>query len=168
MMLGQKIDALQSFEAALKTAPTQIELQINTGAARMANDDVPGAIALLRGVWQEGWESLEPSHQRALLRNLSAAEAKAGNDSASLQLRLKWFQIDAEAVPQERWLAWVQQGLQGTEKGAPLREAALALLQALQQADSSDRTLMQLLADALEDQGDYRDAATLYRQLLRP
>ena len=71
-------------------------------------------------------------------------------------------------MPLQRWLDWVQQGLKGTEKGSPLRDAALALLQALQQAFPTDRTLLQLLADSLEDQGDYRDAALLYRQLLRP
>lgn len=168
MMLGQSADGLQSFEAALAAAPEAIDLQINTGAARLAVGDVEGALALLRAVWQLGLESLEPAHQQALLRNLSAAEARAGHGAAALQLRLKWFQRDAQAVPLQRWLEWAQQGLNGSAKGSPLRDAALALLQALHQASPADRTLLQLLADALEDQGDYRDAALLYRQLLRP
>ena len=50
----------------------------------------------------------------------------------------------------------------------PSRQAAIALLTALQQAAPEERSLVQLLADALEDQGDYREAALLYRQLLRP
>ena len=168
MLLGQSADGLQSFEAALAAAPGEIDLQINAGAARLSTGDVEGALVLLRGVWQQGMDGLAPAHQQALLRNLSAAEAQAGHGAAALQLRLKWFQRDAQAVPLQRWLDWVQQGLKGTEKGSPLRDAALALLQGLQQAFPTDRNLLQLLADSLEDQGDYRDAALLYRQLLRP
>ncbi len=168
MLLGQPADGLQSFEAALASAPSDAELHINTGAARLANGDAQGALALLRGVWQQGLDALQPSSQQALLRNLSAAEAKAGYLAGALQLRLKWFQRNPEAVPLQRWLSWAQQGLDGTEKVSPVRQAAMALLQALQQAAPEERSLVQLLADSLEDQGDYREAALLYRQLLRP
>ena len=168
MLLGKLADGLQSFKAALAAAPGDRELQINTGAAHLANGDAQEALALLRGVWQQGLESLPPSSQQALLRNLSAAEAKAGFLAGALQLRLKWFQLDPQALPLGRWMSWSQQGLDGTAPGSPVRQAALALLQALQQADPEDRGLLQALADALEDQGDYREAALLYRQLLRP
>lgn len=168
MLLGQPADGLQSFEAALAAAPADQDLQINTGAARLATGDAQGALALLRRVWQQGLDALEPSSQRALLRNLSAAEAKAGYLAGALQLRLKWFQRDPQAVSLQRWLAWAQQGLEDSEKASPVRQAAMALLTALQQAAPEDRSLLQQLADALEDQGDYREAALLYRQLLRP
>lgn len=168
MLLGQVADGGQSFEAALAAAPREVELQINTGAARLANGDVEGALTLLRGVWQQGIDSLEAANQQALLRNLSAAEAKAGYLAGALQLRLKWFQRDRQAVPMQRWLGWAQQGLAGTEKESSVRQAALALLKAVQQAAPNDQALAQQLADALEDQGDYREAALLYRQLLRP
>lgn len=168
MLLGRPADGLQSFEAALAASPSDAELQINTGAARLANGDAQGALALLRGVWQQGLDALQPSSQQALLRNLSAAEAKAGYLAGALQLRLKWFQHVPQAVPMQRWLAWAQQGLEGTEKASPVRQAALALLTALQQAAPEERSLVQALADALEAQGDYREAALLYRQLLRP
>ena len=68
----------------------------------------------------------------------------------------------------QRWLSWAQQGLEDSDKTSPVRQAALALLTALQQAVPEERSLVQVLADALEDQGDYREAALLYRQLLRP
>ena len=168
MLLGQAADGLQSFEAALAMAPGEVELQINAGAARLANGDVEGALMQLRGVWQQGIDSLSAVNQQALLRNLASAEAKAGHQAAALQLRLKWFQRDPQAVPQARWLGWAQKGLAGTPKESSLRQAALALLKALQQAAPEDRALLQQLADALEDQGDYREAALLYRQLLRP
>ena len=168
MLLGQAADGLQSFEAALAQEPDQPDLQINTGAARLANGDVNGALSLLQLVWQQGLEALEPATQKALLRNLAAAEAKAGHVAAALQLRRRWLELDAEAVPLDRWLRWAQAGLSGTEKGAPARVAALELLQALQQLAPAERTVLQVLADALEDQGDYREASLLYRQLLRP
>lgn len=168
MLLGKTADGLQSFEAALAQAPDQPDLQINTGAARLANGDVNGARSLLQLVWHQGLEVLEPAMQGALLRNLAAAEAKAGHVAEALQLRRRWLELDAQAVPLKRWLSWAQVGLSGTEKGAPARVAALQLLQRLQQLAPTERTVMQTLADALEDQGDYREAALLYRQLLRP
>ena len=168
MLLGKPVDGLHSFEAALAASPSDAELQINTGAARLAHGDVQGALVLLRGVWQQGLDALQPSSQQALFRNLSVAEAKAGYLAGALQLRFKWFQRDPQAVPMQRWLSWAQQGLEGSEKASPVRQAALALLTALQQAAPEERSLVQVLADALEDQGDYREAALLYRQLLRP
>lgn len=168
MLLGQPADGLKSFEAGLSQAPEQPELQINTGAARLANGDVSGALTLLREVWKQGLEALDPTTQVALLRNLAAAEAQAGNVAAALQLRRRWLELDAQAVTLQRWLGWAQAGLNGTEKGAPARAAALELLQALQQRAPEERSVLQALADALEDQGDYREAALLYRQLLRP
>lgn len=168
LSLGQMPEGVKNFEAALALEPGDVELQINTGAARLAAGEVEGALELLRGVWQLGLESLEPAQQRALLRNLAAAEGAAGHGAAALQLRLKWFQRDGGAVPLARWLGWAEAGLRGSGKGSPEREAALALLEALQQAAPEERSVLQARADALEDQGDYREAALLYRHLLRP
>lgn len=168
MLLGHAADGLQSFEAAMAAAPGDPELQINAGAARLATGDGKGALALLRRVWQQGFESLEPSSQRALLRNLSAAEANAGYLTGALQLRLKWLAMDPKAVPIATWINWARQGLDDKDKSSPVRQAAIALLQGLQRAVPTDRTVLQSLADALEDQGDFREASLLYRQLLRP
>ena len=168
MLLGQFVDGLQTFEAALAAAPADRDLQINAGAARLSTGDVQGALRLLRGVWAQGFDTLNASSQQALLRNLSTAEAKAGHLAGALQLRLKWFLHNPKAQPLDKWLSWAQRGLEGSEKGSPVREAALALLQGLHKAAPDDRNLLQHLADALEAQGDYRDASLLYRQLLRP
>ena len=168
MLLGKLTEGLKSFEAALAMAPSDQELLINTGAARLANGDAQGALALLRNIWDQGFEVLQPSSQRALLRNLSAAEAKAGHLAAALQVRLKWFQQDPQALPLHRWLSWAQQGLTSADKASPVRQGGLALLQALQQTFPNEPSVLKALAEALEDQGDYRQAALLYRQLLRP
>ena len=67
----------------------------------------------------------------------------------------------------ERWLKWAKEGLAKSSEGDPLRGQALDLLKALQEQHPQERELMQCLADALEDQGDYREASLLYRELLR-
>ncbi len=168
MLLGKPDDALESFEAALAASPNSRDFQINTGAARLANGDVNGALTMLRDVYNAGFEALEPATSSALLRNLSAATEKAGNKSEALQLRLQWFQQCPDALPVKSWLKWADSGLMGTKKGEACRESALAILRGLQQALPQERLLLQRLADALEDQGDYRDASLLYRELLRP
>ena len=168
MLLGKVSDGLKSFEAALAKAPDDREVQINTGAARLAGGDVQNAIGLLRSVWSEGLESLQVSSQQALLRNLSAAESKAGSLANALQLRLKWFHLYPETQPLERWLRWAKQGLVNNEKSSPERQVAMNLLQELHKAHPKDRDLLQQLADALEYQGEYREAAVIYRKLLRP
>ncbi|WP_413404367.1 MULTISPECIES: hypothetical protein [unclassified Synechococcus] len=168
MLLGNATDGLKSFEAASSVAPDDREIQINVGAARLVQGDVEGALDQLRGVWSEGFDNLQSRSQQPLLRNLSAAEAKSGFLAGALQLRLKWFQLNPQANPLERWLCWAKQGLEGSEKDSSLRMAALALLEALQKAQPEDLNLLQHLADALEDQGDYREASLLYQQLLRP
>lgn len=158
MLLGQSADALKTFEAALKQAPDQADLIVNTGAARLANGDATGAATLLRGLWEQGAEGLETSTHNALLRNLAATEQKLGRVQDALQLRLRWLELDPDAAPPARQLQWARLGLEG---GAP--EAALTLLRQLHRRLPADRLVMQHLADALEQQGEYREASLLYR-----
>ena len=168
MLLGKTEDGLKSFEAALAAEPDSTDFKINTGAARLAEGDVDGALMLLREVYNAGVETLEPKIVSALLRNLSVAEARADHLDEALRLRLQWFQLAPESVPVERWLKWAKEGLASSSQDAPARSLGLDLLKALQEQHPHDRKLMQCLADALEDQGDYREASLLYRQLLRP
>lgn len=167
MLLGKTEDGLKSFEAALAAEPDSIDFQINTGAARLAEGDVDGALMLLRGVYNAGVETLELKILSALLKNLSVAEARADHLDEALRLRLQWFQLAPESAPVERWLKWAKEGLASSAQDAPARSLGLDLLKALQEQHPQDRKLMQGLADALEDQGDYREASLLYRELLR-
>ncbi|WP_222930121.1 hypothetical protein [Synechococcus sp. ROS8604] len=167
MLLGKTEDGLKSFEAALAAEPDSIAFQINTGAARLAEGDVDGALMLLRGVYNAGVETLELKILSALLKNLSVAEARADHLDEALRLRLQWFQLAPESVPVERWLKWAKEGLASSAQDAPARSLGLDLLKALLEQHPQDRKLMQGLADALEDQGDYREASLLYRELLR-
>lgn len=168
MLLGKVGDGLKSFEAALAADPDSTDLKINTGAARLAEGDLDGALLLLRGVYKAGIETLAPKILSALFRNLSVAEARADHLDEAFRLRLQWFQLAPESVPVERWLKWAKEGLAKSSQGDALLGHALDLLKALQEQHPQERELLQCLADALEDQGDYREASLLYRQLLQP
>jgi tetratricopeptide (TPR) repeat protein len=168
MLLGNTKDGLKSFEAALAADSDSTDLKINTGAARLAEGDLDGALVLLRGVYKAGIETLTPKILSALFRNLSAAEARSDQLAEALRLRLEWFKAAPQSVSLNRWLKWAKEGLAKSSQGEPLRSQALDLLKALQEQHPQERELMQCLADALEDQGDYREASLLYRQLLRP
>ena len=49
MVLGKPADSLKSFEAALVKDPQSLDLQINVGAAHLANQNVDAALEFLRG-----------------------------------------------------------------------------------------------------------------------
>jgi hypothetical protein len=119
-------------------------------------------------VYNAGVETLELKILSALFRNLSAAEARANQFDEALKLRLQWFQTAPESVSVDRWLKWTKEGFAKSTKGSPGHNFALELLKALQVKYPQDRSLTQALADAFEAQGDYRGAALLYRELLRP
>ena len=167
MLLGKHADALNSFEAALSREPQSLDLQINVGAARLTNGDLEGALTLLRGVWKAGLDQLEDRSCSALFRNLSSAESKGGRPLVALQLRRKWIAQFPDAVPVKRALQWAQQGLQSGDSGSTLEKEALQLLKHLKAVHSDNKEVIQALADGLEAAGEYREAALLYRELLR-
>lgn len=165
-MLGRPSDALESFEAALDQSPQDIDFQINVGAARLTVGNVSGALDILRSVFSRGLSPLSKSQRRALLRNLASAEDASGDSHAALNIRFEWFKCDAVALPVNTWLQWIQQSLREADHPSPFRQQAILFLKAIWEANPNDRQLLQSLADALEEQGDYREAARLYRKLL--
>ena len=167
MLLGKHADALKSFEAALAKDGQSLDLQINVGAAKLTVGDVDGALKLLRGVWKAGMDQLEERTRSALFRNLSSAESKGGRPLVALQLRRQWLKQHPTAVPVKRALQWAQQGLQSSESDGAFRKESLLLLKQLRAELPNDKDVMQALADALEAAGEYREAALLYRELLK-
>jgi len=71
------------------------------------------------------------------------------------------------AVPIKRALQWAQQGLQSGESDPTIQKEALQLLKDLKSAHPENKEVTQALADGLEATGDYREAALLYRELLK-
>ena len=167
MLQGEHTAALASFEAALALIPDQAELRINTAAARLTNQDSSGALSLLRQVHSEGLEQLDKPTSNALLRNLGTAESQAGNVAAALRIRHQWLLLNPAAVPLQRWLNWAQKGLEKPNSDQA-RQEAIAMLKDLHRLAPDQRNVIEALAMALEEDGDYRQASLLYRELLRP
>ena len=167
MLLGKPADSLKSFQAALAKDQQSLDLQINVGAAHLANGDVENALKLLRGVWNTGLDHLEQVSSSALFRNLSSAEAKAGRPLVALQLHRNWLAQTPDAVPVDRALKFATQGLKLGQNDEVIQKEALQLLRDLKSAHPTESQVTQALADGLEAAGDYREAALLYRELLK-
>ena len=167
MVLGKSADSLKSFEAALVKDPQSLDLQINVGAAHLANQNVDAALEFLRGVWTAGLDQIDEKSRSALFRNLSSAEGKAGRPLVALQLHRSWLEQLPDSVPIERALKCANQGLKLGENDGLIQKEALQLLRELRAVHPSERQVIQALADGLESVGDYREAALLYRELLK-
>ncbi len=167
MLQGEHTAALASFEAALALAPEQTDLRINTGAARLANGDASGALNLLHQVHSEGLEQLDKPTSNALLRNLSTAESRAGNVAEAISIRREWLRLNPAAVPIKKWLGWAVSGLQ-QPSGDTCRVEAISLLKDLHKLVPNERSVLEPLAMALEEEGEYRAASLFYQKLLRP
>lgn len=167
LLLGDHDAALQAFQAAHSVEPQSPQHVLNLAAALLTKKRFQQALDLLRPLHARGLASLPSILREPLLRNLSTAERQAGQNLAALQLRRQWLQLNPEAVPLERWLQWARLGL-AMASGDPCRLEAVAFLQDLDRLMPHERSVKEQLADAFEAEGDYRQAALLYRDLLRP
>jgi tetratricopeptide (TPR) repeat protein len=160
---GDLAEALAHYERALQLAPGDGRLQINAGAARLAMDDPGGAAALLRPLAAEADGLADLDQRRALWRNLALVEHELGDATAAVEALLQLLVLAPEALDPEPWLeacrGWI---------AAEQAEAALQLLEALRPLVEPPEAVLTLLAEALEALGRYREAALVYRDLLRP
>jgi len=167
LLLNRELEkALEVFEQALALAPHQAALQINVGAARLATGDARGAWQLLSQLHQRGLDQLEQRLQEALLRNLIKATELAAERRSPVPLWLELLQRSPDSQPLELWLEWAQQAQAAVASHDPLDLEAF--LRALWQQFPAERQAPQLLAELLEQQGEYQQAALIYRDLLRP
>ncbi len=67
----------------------------------------------------------------------------------------------------DRWLGWAKAGL-GKPVNNPERMGAIGLLKELLKHSPDEKKVLEPLAIALEEQGEFREASLLYRKLLRP
>ena len=167
LLLGERDDALRAFTAARAADPKSPHHVLNLAASLLTKQKHQEALDLLRPLHQLGLSALPSELREPLLRNLATAEKQVGQPLAALQLRRQWLQLNPEALPPQRWLQWAGLGLE-QQRGHPCRLEGLALLQDLHRLKPEERSVKQALADALEAEGDYRQAALLYRDLLRP
>jgi len=166
-LLGLHQEALRSFEAALKMDPTNRSYQINFGAARLAAGNLDGGLKQLRTVWNSGLDNLDSETLGALFRNLSTAEAKNNHPLEALQLRRHWMRWNPQGATPKRWLTWAQRGINAHQTDARLFQESLDFLKDLHAAFPSDRSIKTALAETLEEAGNYREAALLFRDLLK-
>ncbi len=167
MLCGRVAEAIASFEAAYAAAGQAPEHGINLAAALLAAGQASQAAALLQPLHQQGLAELEPDQRAALLRNFATAASQLEQPLLALQLRRQWLQLEPEAVPCDRWLGWCRVGL-AQPPGDHARQEALAFLQDLRRLHPANRAIAEVLAETLEAEGNYRQAALLYRELLRP
>jgi predicted Zn-dependent protease len=158
--------ALAVFEQALALAPEQAALQINVGAARLATGDANGAWQLLSQLHQRGIDELELRLQEAVLRNLIKALELCAERRSPVNLWLELLQRSPDSQPLELWLEWAQQAQAAAVNHDPVELETF--LRALWQQFPAERQAGQLLAELLEQQGEYQQAALIYRDLLRP
>ena len=167
LLLGEQEDAWRAFAAARAADPKSPQHALNLAASLLTQKKHQEALDLLRPLHQLGLAALPRELREPLLRNLATAEMQVGQSLAALQLRRQWLQLNPDAVTQKRWLQWARVGLE-QERGHPCRLEGLALLQDLHRLKPEERSVKEALADALESEGEYRQAALLYRDLLRP
>ena len=167
LLLGQREAALDAFQLAHQLEPDEPSHSLNLAAACLTQGATAKALHVLRPLYQGGLDQLAPDLRDALLRNLATAESLAGRELEALQLRRHWLQLNPAALPMERWLQWARTGVGSVEDGR-VRQEALAMVQDLHRQWPKERAVTELLAETLEQEGDYRQAALLYRDLLRP
>ena len=163
LLEGDLDQAHRYYEQALELQPRDVRLRINTGAARLAMDDPAGAAELLRPLAADADALTDRDQGRAFWKNLAKAEHELGQPTAAVQALLQLLELAPEAFDLEPWLeasrGWMANGD---------AESALELLEALRQLLDEPATVLPLLAEALEGLGRYREAALVYRDLLRP
>jgi tetratricopeptide (TPR) repeat protein len=163
LLEGDLAQALSHYERALELEPSDVRLLLNTGAARLAMGDAAGAADLLRPLAAGADGLADADQRRALWKNLARVEYELGEPMAAVQALLQLLALAPEALELESWLevsrGWIAAGE---------AEAALQLLEALCPLVDAPAMLLPLLAEALEALGRYREAALVYRDLLRP
>lgn len=165
LLEGSLPQALALFEQALALNPSSAELQLNTGAARLANNDSAGSLQLLQPLYARLEELEEPALRSSVRNNLILAQLAAGETPQAAELLRRWLEVDADAVD---GCSWLEQAEALREQGDA--EGARILLNQLAEAGTAAhrKAALPLLAAILDDQGACREAALLYRELLRP
>ena len=165
LVAGNLGQARACFEQALSLDQGCVRLRLNTGAARLAVGEPSAALQLLRPLANE-LEALEALGACvSFWNNLTRAELAADQAHRAAEALGQWLAQAPHTLELESWLEQAQL-LQ--QEGRC--ETAQALLRALADGGTAEqrRLVLPELAELLEAVGAFRDAALLYRELLRP
>lgn len=165
LLEGDLEAARTCFEQALALDGTCVRLRLNTGAARLADGDLSAALELLRPLTEELEELEALGASGSFWNNLARAELAAEHTERAVAAVQQWLCHAPHTLDLEAWLEQAQALQQ-----AGLTEGALALLQALADGGTPEQrsAVLPALADLLEVAGAFREAALIYRELLRP
>lgn len=166
LLLGEVEEALICFDAAHQADPAVPKHAINFAGSLVSQSRSQEALPILRSLYASGIDALDPAERQALLRNLATAENQQGHRLEALQLRHQWLLSQADALPPEGWFEFCAEAL-GQSAGQELTSAAVDFLKDLHKIWPQFRAATEVLAQVLERLGDYRQAALLYRDLLR-
>jgi tetratricopeptide (TPR) repeat protein len=162
LMLGRREQARSRLEQALELDGERLDLAVNTAASQLAVGADAEALVLLRSWAKHCPPEAEAKQRTALLRNWITAEERCGDPEQARAARLALAAHDLSAASPE---AWLSQALAWRSEGDHMH--ALQLLQLLRADGYSGSQLLEPLAELLEEQGDYRAAALVYRDLLK-
>jgi hypothetical protein len=165
LLEGELEQARSCFEQALSLEQGCVRLRLNTGAARLATGDVIAALEVLRPLTSE-LEALESlGGSSSFWNNLIRAELAADQPERAATALEQWLAYAPHTLDLEPWLEQAE-ALQKTGKG----QSALSLLRAIAEHGTPEqrRAVLPELANVFEGAGDFREAALLYRELLRP
>lgn len=167
MLIDEPSKALECFEYAKSIDPHEPRHNINYAGALLANARHREALEILREMHDLKIHNLTPLEERALTANLASAEHQEGNDLMALRLRHQWLLSSSSDLSAERWLEFCRPGLD-QEEDKTLYTTSMQMLKDLQKLKPESREAKETLAYALEKEGELREAAILYRELLRP
>jgi len=167
LLKGELVEAKTCFEHAHTLAPSCLRIAMNTAAARLACGQATSALDLLRSLLNRIDELSDLGHVSTFFGNLARAELEVGTRERALDALKEQLACDSEeSVDLEFWLdqadSWVANGF---------KAEARALLEAIKEFSGGEfqrQRLLTLLAELLEADGSYRDAALVYRELLKP
>lgn len=165
LVAGNLEQARRSFEQALSLDGDCVRLRLNTGAVRLAVGDSSAALQLLRPLAKE-LEALDAwGACSSFWNNLTRAELAADQPERAAASLQQWLAQAPHTLHLEPWLEQAQVLQQA---GQP--QAALLLLRAIAEHGTAEQrqAVLPELAGVLEGAGAFREAALLYRELLRP
>lgn len=162
---GNLLEAHASYEKAFEVNPDCLRLRLNTAAARLANDNPTGALVLLRPLLADLVAVDQIDAVATLFSNLALAELAAGEtDRLGMALR-QWHENSPSSFIFSDWL---EQARLTMESGRIDLSYTICCVLVDIATPERRREVLPVLAEVLEHTGDFREAALLYRELLRP
>ncbi|MBV2350363.1 hypothetical protein KUL97_01430 [Synechococcus sp. HK05] len=164
-LLQGKIEiALEHFEQALELNPHSVQHRLNAASAHLASGRHQMCLALLEPLAAQEAVLRELGILSSFRNNWILAQLADGNVEAANEALAQWLRDEPASVNLATWIEQAKQLIADQH----LRQAK-QLLSTLAEGANAEQRRMVLppLAELLDELGEHRDAALLYRELLR-